>query len=1356
MGLMACLQARQALTWTGAADNNWHNPLNWSPVQMVPNQSVLVSFTSTYSNPCVISVDAVVEKITFVNYTGKLTNALNNRLYVGTLDLGTTGRLENYGTIECFTSLTGTVYPMGDPLKGEVLMRTEYGGSFPPDVSNMFKASDKLNFILVQSPQRPITDPNVLQYMSPGSVLSQYQYFDAAGRPIETVVKQGAPNRQDLVQLMDYDASGRQPQKYLPYAAATYTGQYQKTKYDMVGPSAFEEQLSFYKNNTDNITPMLDNRDATANNNALNAYKDLRFDPHHPTQVGELAHEGNAWKMVNGHTLKTQTYLNAASEVLWWTVDAQGNLSANATATQRNYYPPAALRLVVDTDENNNLTYSYYDAAQHLVLKRTGSAPATAPQTAYVYDDFSRLRAIITPEGYKNLPSTNYYLAYGSDYLKKYAYCYFYDEKGRAITERQPGIAEKQLVYDALDRVVLTKENLGAEPDLHLFKKYDVFGRVLYSGTYTTTTGIATLRAAVKAQTALHEKEASAVSTSNYQEGYTNSVYPVVASADVKIAYYYDDYANPTNYMTYKTLAYTQQQQICNRPRGRLTGKKVKNLTTTDFYVTRYTYNYNGQLIGKVATSAIDPSKDDAEISYLDFKGRLLQQLVYDQKDALSYGSYQFLTRNNMSYDPMGRPLRVYHRINSNPEILLASYKYNRLGQLVERNLHSENNGGSFLQSIDYRYNIRGWLASINSASLANTMTSTPVADACGNVNLAKTNDDANDLFGMELLYNEGFLYAKNNGSCDLVQAPMYDGKISGIRWRTNNPMSAFNQERAYMYLYDQQDRLGYAQSLLKPANGDWTVSPMVKEVPTYDHNGNLTSLQRTDASGTVVDQLSYVYNGNQLTRVDDAADKTKGFIDVANTADYNYDANGNLQSDNNKYLTMGYNYLGLAGYIMKALDGKPANIFTTTSAKIVIFTYDAEGRLLKREEKTVTAGQTTASAVTQYGNAGHVKMQGSEYLLHPEGRLEVLATGAFNYVYHIKDHLNHVRVTFDKKPGTTTAQLRQEENFTPFGVRHTGYTLGQGTNFIFSEKEWEGESIGMYDFGWRHYDPMLGRWHSPDKHALLYHDVSPYAFASNDPVNNMELDGRVNVSAGYSGGSNGGYYANNYCGPGQGGPASTGFTYSGYSEPQISSVSMGGNFAGNNVFASNGEAGQSSNQFTLKGQKTPQQQGQKVSYDTFKFTPQNFEEQREAEKPESLINQELVEKEEQKEEKSDDLLDIIDKALDIWDVGNTAREIAENEIVRQQIINAERIGESVNIKGLLPAIQKIGKAIGGGSAVISLFKFIEKPGVGTAGKLILDTGLLFVRVNPYVAIGIGILDATGGTDAIVNWIDGE
>ena len=58
----------------------------------------------------------------------------------------------------------------------------------------------------------------------------------------------------------------------------------------------------------------------------------------------------------------------------------------------------------------------------------------------------------------------------------------------------------------------------------------------------------------------------------------------------------------------------------------------------------------------------------------------------------------------------------------------------------------------------------------------------------------------------------------------------------------------------------------------------------------------------------------------------------------------------------------------------------------------------------------------------------------------------------------------------------------------------------------MFSGKEFQdgtlgGSMLGLYDFGARFYDPMLGRWLSQDRYAAKYASESPYSYCLNNPI---------------------------------------------------------------------------------------------------------------------------------------------------------------------------------------------------------------------------------------------------------------
>lgn len=322
-------------------------------------------------------------------------------------------------------------------------------------------------------------------------------------------------------------------------------------------------------------------------------------------------------------------------------------------------------------------------------------------------------------------------------------------------------------------------------------------------------------------------------------------------------------------------------------------------------------------------------------------------------------------------------------------EINLAQYDYNELGQLVDKKLHNTT-GTSFIQSIDYRYTIQGQLSAINNAQLN--------ADA-------NLNDDTDDYFGMELLYN--------NVESGLNNDQHFNGNIAAIKWKSIGASNGAVDQKSYKYTYDKSGKLKSAAFQMH-SGSIWSKEAGVhNEAMSYDHNGNIKSLQRNarkhqidgviaSYTNETIDNLTYAYNstyGDRLDKVEDAATGA-GFNNGTSgtTTDYTYDLNGNLTADKNKGIdSIHYNFLGKVRRI-KFSDGR-----------VITYRYDAGGSKLLM--KTYPAGSTTP-VVTDYVNGfvyenGILKFFGS-----PEGRV-VMNGNVPEYQYAIADHQGNTRVVF-------------------------------------------------------------------------------------------------------------------------------------------------------------------------------------------------------------------------------------------------------------------------------------------------------------------------------------------------------
>ncbi len=398
------------------------------------------------------------------------------------------------------------------------------------------------------------------------------------------------------------------------------------------------------------------------------------------------------------------------------------------------------------------------------------------------------------------------------------------------------------------------------------------------------------------------------------------------------------------------------------------------------------------------------------------------------------------------TYDHANRLTRIYHQVGQGEEVLMVYNHYNELGELIEKDLHYQEDvsvsrqaptivaaeydgstvyrateqivlqsgfeyGGSGgftaeigppeavtttnqpLQSIDYRYNIRGWLTHINNSALS----------ADGGV----TNDDSNDLFGMNLLYN--------NTVAGLNLTPQFNGNIAAVQWSNADLNGGSEKQRAYRYAYDRMNRVTAAQYLSKAsawsAKADYSVSSI-----NYDLNGNILGLQRNGQGGGVVDNLTYGYanGGNQLSAVTDNSGNDQGFTD-GNSAgnDYVYDDNGNLTQDRNKDVSsIQYNYLNLP------------QLITFNNGDKLRYTYSAAGAKLRQE---VILPNGSLRQVTDYVGAFQYRNGALDLVTHPEGRLKKQDNGSFAYHYDLKDHLGNTRLTFSSVPTTTSATASME-----------------------------------------------------------------------------------------------------------------------------------------------------------------------------------------------------------------------------------------------------------------------------------------------------------------------------------------
>jgi RHS repeat-associated protein len=87
--------------------------------------------------------------------------------------------------------------------------------------------------------------------------------------------------------------------------------------------------------------------------------------------------------------------------------------------------------------------------------------------------------------------------------------------------------------------------------------------------------------------------------------------------------------------------------------------------------------------------------------------------------------------------------------------------------------------------------------------------------------------------------------------------------------------------------------------------------------------------------------------------------------------------------------------------------------------------------------------------------------------------------------------------------------------DYYPFGMELPGRTYSSGNQYRygFNGKEKDTEGPVQYDYGFRIYDPRLVRFKSLDPLQHKFPELTPYQFASNRPIDGIDLDGREYIT---------------------------------------------------------------------------------------------------------------------------------------------------------------------------------------------------------------------------------------------------
>ncbi|ACU62082.1 DUF6443 domain-containing protein [Chitinophaga pinensis] len=889
------------------------------------------------------------------------------------------------------------------------------------------------NYVRTWEPDMPLTDPAavVSAARKAREVKQTTQYLDGLGRPLQTVSKATSPNGRDIVVPVVYDAYGREEFKYLPYVQQTASD----GKFKM---APFSAQRDFYKNGV--LNP------GVAEDSIYYSRTQYESSPLNRPLKGYAP--GSSWA---AKPAETRYLVNTVSDsVRIWNM-------GTVVPTSNSNYGAGQLQKNVSIDEHGSQVVEFKDKEDRVVLKKVQIAnnPGTGHIgwlcTYYVYDNLGMLRFVIPPLAVEAIKGG---WTISTVVANELCFQYQYDTRQRMTLKQVPGAGALLMVYDVRDRLVFTQDSVqrAKSPMEWLVTFYDDINRPTMTAIYKATATRDTLQArtnraptyqsvsyvqAAKADLALYSHDGTPLYTATNSiellDGFdtngsgdteakidgsvtgdtniitaSNPLPNIPASALTPLSYtFYDNYnysgklafvGTDTGKLLAADTLYPERLPITNVTQGLVTGSKIRVLGTEKWLTTTTYYDDKARAIQVVSENNLG-GKDVFNTLY-SFKGLVLGTYLRHQNPKSSMSQSTLLT--TMTYDHGGRLLTVRKRLNDdvNQEKLIASNSYDELGQLRLKRL-GVTSSGSMIDSLNYTYNIRGWLQGINK-NFVNSGTST------------------SNWFGQELSYDYGF------------DSAQYNGNISGVKWKTRAD-SAW----AYGYNYDKANRLAGAYFTQKNG-GSWAQDKKNFSVSnlSYDANSNIKTMLQKGMVGTTsktIDSLIYSYsaNSNKLAGVRDIDSSiTKSaqlgdFIDGNTGAtDYGYDGNGNLISDLNKRITsISYNHLNLP------------SVITITGKGTITYQYDASGNKLS---KTVldNSGSSPKTTVTDYAGAFVYRQDSLELIGHEEGRIRPIYKSGqpivYAYDYFEKDHLGNVRTVLTDQTDFTMYAATMETEAAP------------------------------------------------------------------------------------------------------------------------------------------------------------------------------------------------------------------------------------------------------------------------------------------------------------------------------------
>ena len=266
-------------------------------------------------------------------------------------------------------------------------------------------------------------------------------YYDGLGRPYQTLeqtCRDGSLTGKNLINLLEYDANGREANRWLPIQAGAITylplADFKATATEQYGNDTCPYAQSVYE--------------ASALNRIVEEYG-----------------PGEAWRE-GGHAVRTDYLTNGTDFPLSctdYTVSAEGLLVTGGIRAA------GTLKVTRVTDEDGHVHYTFTDKLGKVLLERMVDGNESF-DTYYLYNDYGNLLYVLQP-AYQD-----------SGDLSKHAFRYTYDHRQRCIKRQAPGAEPVVYEYDTADRLTFSQDGVQRASNRWTYYEYDALNRLTEQG----------------------------------------------------------------------------------------------------------------------------------------------------------------------------------------------------------------------------------------------------------------------------------------------------------------------------------------------------------------------------------------------------------------------------------------------------------------------------------------------------------------------------------------------------------------------------------------------------------------------------------------------------------------------------------------------------------------------------------------------------------------------------------------------------------------------------------------------------------------------------------------------------------